>query len=138
MSARIEYFDGGMGILIAGDGIVTGDDLIAANKTIYASNEAIKKMKCQLCDFTAVTEFNLSSEDIQNIARYDIEAAKTNPKIVVALVGEKDLIYGLSRMWEAYVSDTGFRTMVFRTRAEAETWLKQTVKQRFNIDVAIE
>lgn len=41
----------------------------------------------------------------------------------LAIVAPDDLRYGLSRAYEAYVSEAPYETHVFKTRAEADEWL---------------
>ena len=38
-----------------------------------------------------------------------------------------DLGYGLSRMWQAYTDDIPWNANVFRTRSEAEDWLRKEI-----------
>ena len=51
MPVSIEYLEDN-GILIKGLGVVTGNDLIEANDTVYTSTEKIQHISYQLCDFT--------------------------------------------------------------------------------------
>ncbi len=38
----------------------------------------------------------------------------------VAVVAPRDLEYGLSRIWQVFVEENGWETIVFRSRTEAE------------------
>jgi hypothetical protein len=60
--------------------------------------------------------------------------SKVNPKPVVALVADQDLIFGLARMWELLIDAAERETMVFRKREDAEAWITQKVKEKYGID----
>ena len=120
------------GILLKGEGAVTGNDIIEANNTIYATLEKIHKINYQLCDYSNVTEFNISREEVKFIADQDKEAAKINPKMFIAVIGEKDLVYGLSRMWEAHVDISPMETNAFRNIKDAEKWIEEKLLLRLH------
>jgi hypothetical protein len=42
----------------------------------------------------------------------------------VAIVAPSDLAFGIARMWEAFAEVTRWNTHVFRSRAEADPWLR--------------
>jgi len=39
-----------------------------------------------------------------------------------------DIDFGMSRMYEMLAGEEGFRTMVVRTRAEAERWVEEQLQ----------
>jgi len=49
--------------------------------------------------------------------------------IIIALISTSDLQYGISRVYQAYVGDSGFLTEVFRDRKSAEEWIKNRLKK---------
>ncbi len=61
-------------------------------------------------------------------------ASEINPESVIAAVAGRDVIYGLSRMWEILVDDTTWETMVFRKIEDAKVWIKEKVKKKYGID----
>lgn len=56
-----------------------------------------------------------------------------------AIVAKKNLEFGVSRMWETVVQVKGLKweTMVFKDRADAEEWIKQKVREKYNIDLTM-
>lgn len=128
MPIQIKSIDGGIGVEFIGSGIVTGADIITANKENYR-NEKFSKQKYQIVDRTEFAEYQVSTEEIQIIAEQDKAAAKTNPNIIIALISKTDLQYGISRMYQAYVGDSGFLTEIFRDRKSAEEWIKHQLKK---------
>ncbi len=128
MPIEIKYIDGGIGIEFIGSGVVTGADIIAANKEIYR-NENFSRQRYQIVDRTNCTEYRVSNEEIRIIAEQDKAASKTNPNIIVSLISTTDLQYGISRMYQAYVGDSGFLTEIFRDRKSAEEWIEEQFKK---------
>jgi len=122
MPVQIEYIDGGAGVLWTGTGVVTGRELHDANAEIY-SDDHVFDQRYQLVNLVNVERFDVTPEDIREIAAQDRAGAAKNPHIIVAVAGESDLVFGLSRMWEAHVDKSPLKTCVFRTVAEAREWI---------------
>ncbi|MBW2564553.1 MAG: hypothetical protein JRE29_11075 [Deltaproteobacteria bacterium] len=131
MPIQIKYIEGGFGVEFIGSGVVTGADIIKANKEIY-SNEKFSRQRYQIVDRTNCKEFQVSNEEIRIIAEQDKAAAKINPNIIIALISITDLQYGISRVYRALVGDSGFLTEVFRDRKNAEEWLEKQLKKTNN------
>ena len=51
-------------------------------------------------------------------------AAKINPDIVIATVCGSDLLFGMTRMWEAYADELPWQTLTTRSLIEAKEWIK--------------
>jgi hypothetical protein len=113
------------GILVKGEDVVTGNEIGEVNDIIYNSTENILKIKYQLWDLTNVSEILVSNADIEVFASQDAAAAKISPNMIIAIVANSDLIYGLSRMWEAYSYSSPFESMVFRNIEDAEKWIDE-------------
>ena len=128
MPIQIKYIDGGIGVEFIGSGLVTGADIIAANKEIYR-NENFYRQRYQIVDRTKCTNYKVSHEEIIKIAEQDKVAAKTNPNIIIAFISTSPLQYGISRMYQAYVGDEGFLTEVFQDRKSAEKWIEEQLKK---------
>ena len=117
------------GILVKGKGVISAKEIIEINNDLYRSPENILKIKYQLWDLTNVSEILVSSEDINAFAKQDAAAARVNPKMIIAIVASSDLIFGLSRMWEAYSYNSPFQSMVFRNIEDAEKWIDEIVEK---------
>ena len=136
MPISVKYLDRGLGFIFMGEGLVTGDDIINANKIIFASKDRMIKYKYGLIDYSNIRQFNVSSSEIAIIASQDKKASQYIPVGVLAVAAQKDLEFGLARMWEMIVENSGIQweTMVFRSRKDAEAWIKASVKDKFGID----
>ncbi|MBT8352308.1 MAG: hypothetical protein KJO26_13885 [Deltaproteobacteria bacterium] len=123
MTINIEYLEDG-GIISRVEGSVTGTEIKEANDIIYGSSDKIKKIVYQIADLTNATDFNLSTSELMALSSQDENAAKINPNMFIAIVGKKDAIYGLARMWEAFSYKSPFETMVFRKMEDAQQWIR--------------
>ena len=128
MPVTVTYIKNG-GVLLKGEGVVSGTDIKQANNEIYTSPENLKKIRYQLCDYRKVSELLVSNEDIEVLSKQDDNAAKINPGMFIALVGELDLIYGLIRMWEAHTFASPFESMAFRNIEDAEKWIDEKIQK---------
>ena len=134
MPIEIRDLDGGIGNIILGSGVLTGEEYKNAIKT-HLSQDRVKFKKYRYClsDYTEVAKVDVPSSDIELVARLCKEAAVVNPEAVVANVAEKDIAFGLSRMWEILIDETNWEVMVFRKRGDAEAWIKEKVKEKYGI-----
>src|SRR5437016_8372357 len=69
---------------------------------------------CVITDFTQVTQFNISSQEIRSVA--DTESPLGEAKRV--MVAPSDVAYGTSRMFQALASQTRPNIAVVRTLKE--------------------
>jgi hypothetical protein len=124
MPVEIRYLDDRTGFEMVGEGTVTGKEICGALNEIYSS-ELLPRQRCQIWDFTDVESFDFPSNDFTTMVSLDMAASKVNPNIVVAVIGSQDVIYGIARMWEEHMEakESGFITMVFREREDAEEWI---------------
>ena len=123
MPMSITYLGDG-GIIARGEGVVAGSEIKEVNDIIYESPEKIKKILYQICDLTNVSDISISTSEIEDLSIQDKKASEFNPNMFIALVGKKDLIFGLSRMWEAFANNSPFDSMVFRKMEDAQEWIR--------------
>ncbi len=67
MPVKLNYEYEGVGAVLIGSGIVTGDELQRCNDQMYVPDR-IYKLRDELCDFREVTDFAVSTGDVRNIA----------------------------------------------------------------------
>ena len=125
MPIDIKDLDNEQGVIILGYGILTGKEYINALKSHLSQSDAkFKKYRYSLSDYTKVTQLDVSSSDVGLVAKLCEKASVTNPNIVVAVVADNDITFGMSRMWEILSDKTNWGIMVFRKREDAEKWIK--------------
>lgn len=138
MPIIVEYRDNGMGAVFRGAGVVTGDDLLQANMELFSSIEKTKKYKYGLADWTDVTEYRTSASGFEKAALQNKIASKYLPGLIVAVVADKDLDFGFSRMWASFIEANNLKWVVklFRKKEAAESWLKEEMMARHSLDIS--
>ncbi len=129
MPIQLIYDTDGIDVIIRGSGIVNADELQHSNEQIY-SGDRVHKLRSQMFDFTGVSKFDLSTADMDMLAEQDKAAASKSPNLVIAIVGSDDLMFGLAKMWEVFVSEASLKANVFRTITEACAWLDEHAQRR--------
>lgn len=94
MPFEIKFTNDG-GVIIKGSGVFTDKDLIELNNTIYRDDEQIKNISYQICDYSNCQKIDLTNDAIRRAAEMDERAFSINPKMRIAVLGEKDIVYGL-------------------------------------------
>ncbi len=116
------------GIIVQAEGVVKGEEMIEINGMIYETKEKIEKIVYQIIDFTGIQEFSYADADIDMMAYQDKKAYDINPNMLIAVVSDQDLLFGLARMWEAKSISPLFRTKVFRKLEDAHVWINDKLK----------
>lgn len=134
MTIHITDVDGGIGNLILMSGIITDSEFVEVmQKHLAQDPDKYKRYRFSLTDLSDVTELNVSTDVIREHSNACIRSAEVNPDAVVAVVAPEDIDFGLSRMWELQSDDIPWEIRVFRDSEEAKTWIRERVKERWNI-----
>jgi hypothetical protein len=82
-----------------------------------------------LCDYNEILNFDVTSNDIYNIIEWQesIDAMIGDGRC--AVVADRDLVYGMTRMWQILSSNRSQQVCVFRQMNNAITWLGSTFGQ---------
>jgi len=108
------------GVIVWHSGIVTGDDLISANRRVY-SHKYDEGLLFQLLDFSDVEELKLSSHEIRRLADMDKNRVKETEQFA-CVVAPTDTLFGFSRQWNIQAGNDALHTHVVRSMDEAITW----------------
>ena len=123
MTIHVNYLKNGYGIEIIASGTVTGEEIIDAHKQIY-KKETFKKLRYKIVDRTDCSKYQVYPDEIEKIAVMDDDASKINPNIIIAVISTTSLQYGMTRMWQAYLTNNLFITRNFSDRISADKWVK--------------
>lgn len=134
MPFEVHILQDGMGRLWIGRGVLTGTDLIANNDRVFNSR-SYEGVRWLLIDETNATLKDLSAKEIQTIREQDDRLAAVLPELVTAVVAPNDFIFGMSRMWEMLTERPGWAVRAFRSRPEAEAWLRDEVRRKFGMEL---
>ena len=138
MPISIEGRQDGAGVIYHCQGDMTIDDFFQAGIAFLAFPEEIKKWRYAIIDLTSVGTMKINSDDIRTVVEQNKRiAALAIPGAILAVASPKDLGYGLSRIWEVLMEQIGWETMTFRSRPEADAWIRQRAKQKFSLDIPL-
>jgi hypothetical protein len=139
MPVRIEYLDNGLGACFRGAGVVTGQDILSANAEMFSTPEKTQKYRYGIADWTGITDHKVTSDELKRAALQNKNASRYLPELFIAVVADKDLEFGFSRMFAVFIeaNKLNWEVMVFRNRDAAEMWIKEKVKAKHQIDVKV-
>ena len=133
MPIEIHILQGGAGRLWLGRGVLSGKELVANNERILSS-KSHRGVRWVLIDYTGTT-MDISAADIRTIKQQDDRIAAVLPELVTAVVVPYDVAFGMARMWEILTERPGWSTRAFRSRPEAEAWLREEVRRKFAMEL---
>lgn len=103
-------------------GRFTNDDILDSNEEVYQS-EQFAGMTGQLVNMLGVEEIAVDRACMLEIAKRDKIAAEKNPDVKVALIIQKVLLFGLSKLYEFSTVNSPWQIEMFYSKDEAEHWL---------------
>jgi len=127
MPYEIVYTKNPNGVTTYFTGVLTDQEIIQSCEDRISSEEKVRDILFIMDDFLGVTEFRVSSETIRTCASYAVRASEINTRLVHVTIAPSDLLYGMSRMWQALSDGTNWNRNVFRNREEAEKWLDTNI-----------
>ncbi len=135
MPVELQILNGGTGLVRKLSGHVAAEELVSSIVGFVASDEDVRRVRYSIFDSSEVDSMeDVGSEDIRAIAQVNERTARVNPEVLVAHISPGDAVFGRSRMWQALleVSDVPWETGIFRSRAEADGWLKERLGSESN------
>jgi len=133
MPIEVHVLHDGKGRLWTCRGVLTGKELIANNDRILTA-KSYEGVRWLLIDETDTT-MDISPDEIRRIKKQDDRLAEVLPELVTAVVVPYDYGFGMARMWEILTERPGWSTRAFRSRPEAEAWLRDEVRRKFGLEV---
>lgn len=130
MTIEVRYLDNRRGAIMVCSGRLKGSEFISASREIFARDSVAEPLLYILMDGDEASSVDVTADDIRDIAEIDVEASRTLPNVLVAVFAQDALAFGLARIWQAYVSESGWTAAIFRNRASAVAWLKREVAKR--------
>jgi hypothetical protein len=125
MPAETIYVDMGKGAHKFCRGILTGAEILAMGRKQAAEVEATRQLKYFLYDLSAVTDYNITPNDVAMLVEINRTTAANSLGALGAIVAANPLAFGLARVWQSLAQDIGWKVRVFQTRADAIAWLRK-------------
>ena len=102
------------------EGVIVLDDVMSYFSSVAALN--LQNEYSVFADYTdAILE--ISSKEIKYMAEQRKKTVKVYGKIKIAVFCNHDLVFGLGRMYEAFLGEDNYSVMIFRKQQEAKKWL---------------
>ena len=70
----------------------------------------------------------MTSEAIIKNARNSRSTFSINKDILLVAILPTDFVFGFGRLWQAYADDANERTLIVRSKEEADMWLSKRLK----------
>ncbi len=103
-------------------GAVTSKETLQSNMDIYG-DPRFDSLRYQIADFREVERITFNEMDMKKIAYLDQAAAKSNPRIKVAIVSPVETIRAMMEVYAKYSMANPWQTKLFDSIDEAEAWL---------------
>ena len=136
MPVEVKYLDDGIGFNLSVTGIISGRDLFSEIENFYQSEHLITN-RYGIIEFSCAANNKITNFDVRAIAEISEKSSKIAPNRIIALISKSDVGFGLSRMWEILAEKTNWDTRVFRSRSDAEKWLRTKVFEKFNTIITL-
>ena len=104
-------------------GVLSNEEVMPVIKSFYEG----KPTKHVLWDLIDTTEVQLTSEEVEKVAYYRPRYEGKRASGKTAIVAQKDILFGISRMFEmqSKMLEAPYAIMVFRDLNEAYKWLDE-------------
>jgi hypothetical protein len=111
------------GVVQRYSGVVSDEDVIAANREVYA-NPLLPAMKYQIVDFSLVEKIDVSSATARAVADSDRRVAETNPDVKAAIITSAPFVRGMSNLYATTheVRGGSWTTKIFEREEDARAW----------------
>jgi hypothetical protein len=121
MSCLIEWYGNNVHWKFVGE--ITTSQIIEVFAGLYG-DARFDDTRGQIRNFLDFKSQGFSVQDVQKIAAYDRAAAKSNPRMKIALVacGQQE-VSALASLYDAELHDTPWEVNIFRCFHEALAWL---------------
>lgn len=129
MPYKTEYLEKELGVITTYWGVVTDEEIYRSGREKRAQLDKIKTYRYAITDLSRVEKFEITTDGIRDNAKITSDIFKINQVLLVAMVLPTKVEYGMGRMWQAYADSDGARSQLFKTRDEAERWIKNNLER---------
>ena len=113
-------------LTVTGTGTVTDEEYLEAHKGFLAATAPLKSPRRSLADWSGVTTLLLTGGAVRASAGLIGDGPRLrggDHRIV--LVATTPAVFGMCRMWQTLMSESGIECAVMRSREEALAWLRR-------------
>ncbi|MDQ8204050.1 hypothetical protein [Pelagicoccus sp. SDUM812003] len=110
-------------------GDVTSQDLLESNQIVYG-DERFDKLLWQVVSFEKAEAISHSAAYVKRIAYMDKAAARSNPNITVAFVGNSPALDQIGSEYIDVASEPAWDVVHFSTLDEAKAYIATAIQER--------
>jgi len=137
MPIQLEFVHDGLGVIYRCEGTLGLQHFSVANDQLLAAPDRIRKLKYAVIDAALMEPTFFSPSEMDGIVLLDLQIASyAVPGFLVALVAERNVVFALARMWEAFIEGIGWETKIFPSLAEAQDWVRIRAKEKFQVELS--
>lgn len=112
------------GVIWVYSGKLTGNELLQSNLDIFG-DERFDNLRFQIVDLTNVDSLEVTEKHMRKIAHLDMAAARSNPRVKVAVVTTSDEGLGITNYYDQQTAEKSpWTTKIFSTFKEAQAWVR--------------
>ncbi len=121
--------DGGKGLCKTAVGVVTGEEVLAVSRSDADDLKKIWGLVYGLIDFSGATSLKLSADHVRQVVEANRKLARLDitGRGIVAVIAPSAMSFGMTREWLTFSEDFGWKRDIFKDRAAAIAWLRDTV-----------
>ena len=108
-------------VLFKGTSVFSSKDILTCVEQVV-SHPDFRPEFDHLVDMREVTDFAPSAQDVKLRANRDHKDKKLNASRI-AIVSSSDIVFGMSRMYEALMDNAAVTVRTFKEMEQAKTWL---------------
>jgi hypothetical protein len=136
MPIELEFTRDGLGVIYQCQGALGLQHFSVANHRLLASSSRIRKLRYALIDAALMEPQYFSPSEMDSIVLQDRQIASyAVPGLLVGVVAERNVVFAIARMWEAFIEGIGWETKIFPSMAEAQVWVRVRVKEKFQLSL---
>jgi hypothetical protein len=128
MPVHFEFAADCRGVDFIATGRVTGQQILVADSELF-QDERFANIRYLLVDRSQCTKYDVTSDHVRSLVELFKAAAKINPGLVVAFTSSANVQYGMARMLETLLDQTGLRIAVFHELPAAQEWIEATLSE---------
>jgi hypothetical protein len=137
MPIQLEFVHDGLGVIYRCEGTLGLQHFSVANDQLLAAPDRIRKLKYAVIDAALMEPTFFSPSEMDGIVLQDLRIASyAVPGLLVALVAERNVVFALARMWEAFIEGIGWETKILPSLAEAQDWVRIRAKEKFQVELS--
>lgn len=124
MPIRLEVHEDGALVVLEATGVVTEREFVGVHRDFLHDAGKMARLRQWVSDWTRADALEISADAVRSLAHTAVEAARSadgTGRVAMLVSGER--VERIAGVWQAFIDQTGWPTLVTSDRAEALAWL---------------